>query len=248
MDTARTDRSRLLRPLFRVLIVLGGAVAATAVGWLISSATAGADTLPAAPPPVLGAALGSVGTPTESTVPASATTAALALPDGVRGVTRALGSAVRQLGDHVPVDRTVVVAPLTVLPSTKAPVSTHAGQSGPAGGSTSARALPATAAVPQPAPIGSGTAQRTQVQPPAGPRSPARPGTPAVPAAPVPFGPVTVPAAPTGGVGSAGVGGIGFADHSGTFLVPRLDSDRVAPTTDAHGHGTTGRQPGITPD
>jgi hypothetical protein len=241
-----------------VLVVLGGAVAATAVGWLISSAAAAADTLPVHPPSVVGTALDSVGLPAESNaaphevpaLPAPPAPAALPLPgaDGVRGVTRALGSAVSQLGDRVPVDRTVVVPPLTVLPSTKAPVSTHAGQSGPAGGPTLARALRGAAAARQPAPTGSVAAQHSQVRPPAGPRSPAPPRIPAVPSAPAPFSPVTVPAAPTGGVGSAGVGGIGFADHSGTFLVPRLDSDRVVPTTDTRGHGTTGRQPGITPD
>jgi hypothetical protein len=60
----QTGTSRLRRMLSRGLFVVGGTVAATATAWLISSAPASADTLPAAPAPpvassgVLGAVTG----------------------------------------------------------------------------------------------------------------------------------------------------------------------------------------------
>jgi hypothetical protein len=254
----------LPRLLSRALFVLGGAVAATVIGWLLSTGTASADTLPVMPAPpsvdtttVLHSAsdaLTSVAAPATVTAPARSGVPAGSLPplagaDGVRNVTGALSGAVRQLGDHVPVDRTVVVAPLTALPSTATTVSTPAGRSGPAGGHTSLRTLPVPAAVTTP-PASSGpvVAQRSQVRPPAG-RLVRAPGhLPVPPSAPTPWSPVSVPAAPSGGVGATGLGELGFADQSGTFAVPGPDAVRVVPVTAPLGQVTAGRQPGITPD
>jgi hypothetical protein len=252
----------LLRLLSRVLVVLGGTITLGAIGWLCSSATAAADTVPVTPPSVVGVVLDSVGMPARSaTVPAvatppaaptSGTSSSLPLPgaDGVHGVTRALDSTLRQLGDHVSLDRTVVAPPLTTLPSTKAPVSTQVGQSGPAGGPTSTRAPRAqVVATTRPTPAGAVVARHSQVRPPAGPLPPTPPALPAMSTSPAPWSPLTGPAGPDGAVGNpGGVGGPGFVDDSGTFAVPGLDIDRVVPTTDVLGHGTPGRQPGSTPD
>ena len=100
VDTARTDRSPVLRLLFRAAVVLGGAVTATAIGWLISSATAAADTPPVNSPSVLGVALDSVGVPARfgelptphrmPETPAPSAPAALHLP-GTGGVTCVTG-------------------------------------------------------------------------------------------------------------------------------------------------------------
>lgn len=261
MDTATTGRGWLPRLLSRVLFVLGGAVAVTAVGWLLSSATASADTLPVTPPPAVGAsvlgsasdALTAVGVPPGSGDMPAVPTAPSALPlpgaDGVRNVAGAIGHAVRQLGDHVPVDRTVVVAPLTGLPSTPATKSTPTGQSGPAGGQTSARTLPVRAALTTaPAPSGPVVAQRSVVRPPAGLAFPTRPKPPVRPSSPTPWTPVSVPAAPSGGTGATGPGGLGLVDQSGTLPVPDLDVVRVVPVTAPLGQVPSGRQPGITPD
>jgi len=69
---ARTDRGRVSRLVTRTLLVLGGTVAATAIGWLISSATASADTLPGlavpgthAPVTTVTGVLDGVGVPTD---------------------------------------------------------------------------------------------------------------------------------------------------------------------------------------
>ncbi|HVV22323.1 MAG TPA: hypothetical protein VHF06_23010 [Pseudonocardiaceae bacterium] len=254
----RTRRGLMPRLLSRVLFVLGGAVAATVIGWLLSTATASAGTLPVTPPPSVGTAvlhstsdaLGSVAPQPKTTVPpASAPLPTLGGTDGVRDVTGALSRAVTQLGDHVPVDRTVVVAPLTALPSTPTTVSTPAGQSGPAGGHASTRALsvPAAATTP-PAPSGSVVAQRFDVRPPAGPTPSAPRHVPARPSVPTPWPPAGVPTAPSGGIGATSIGELGFADQTGTFAVPCPGVVRVVPVTAPLGQVTAGRQPGITPD
>lgn len=219
----------------RVLFVLGGAVAATAIGWLISSATASADTLPVPPVAPVVDVLASAG------VPAKPADLPIALPDTV---TRTL----RQIGDHVPVDPAVVAPALTAL--SPAPVSTPApgGQSTPAGGRTHARTLPGPAAVTaRPTPSGPAVARHV-ARPPAGHLLPIPRPVPTAPTSPTPWPPAGVPAAPSGGLGSTGPGGVGFADAQGTPLLPRGDVVRVVPATAAPRHPSAGRQPGSTPD
>jgi hypothetical protein len=248
VDTARAGQGRLPRLLCRALLVLGGALGASVIGWLITSATASADTLPV--PPVASV----VDMVTQAGAPAKpaglpATTAPLALPAaGMAGVTGALGGAVRQLGDHVRMDRTVAAPTLAAPASTTAVMSTSAGQSGPAGGRIHPRTLPGPAAVTTP-PTPSGTvAPRHSVRPPADLRFPALPTIPTRPTAPVPWSPVSVPATPNGGAGMAGASGLGFVDANGAPPAPRLDLVRVVPVTTAPRQLTAGRQPGITPD
>ena len=247
MDRTRTGTGRSMRLLTRVLFVLGGTVAATALGWLISSATASAATLPdlnvpgthAAPAaPVTGLLDG-------ITLPAgpASTMPKLPPPPSAAGVAGELRTAVSQLGSRVPV-RALPVAPLTAQPSTSP--STPAGQSGPVSGPAPARSLPTVttvAPVPAaPAVVRSLVRQAAALVPPVPQQIPTMPN-------PVPWSPVTVPAAPGGSVGGAtGAGGLGLVDTSGTFPVPGLDIVRVIPVTVPLGRVTAGKQPGITPD
>ncbi|HEX9335407.1 MAG TPA: hypothetical protein VF892_05965 [Pseudonocardiaceae bacterium] len=250
MDRARTDRGRVSRLVTRTLFVLGGTVAATAVGWAISSASAAADTLPtiavpgthADPAPVSGTVTGVLGAVDVPTLPQ---------PPAATG---ALSSAVTRLGSHVggdlPVSPLAAARPLLpLLPQPKAPYQAPiaAGQSGPAIGPAAARPIPAVTTV---APTTSGPAtvvrwaHRQAVVPPVAPLS-----TPTVPGPAAPWSPVTVPSAPGGSVGGAPGGtGLGLADASGVLPVPGLDVVRVVPVTVPPGRVTAGRQPGSTPD
>jgi len=237
-----------MRLLTRVLFVLGASVAATALGWLISSATASAATLPdlnvpgthAAPAAPVTGLLDGITLPTG---PASAMPK-LPPPPSAVGVTGELRTAVSQLGSRVPVARAVPVAPLTAQPPTSP--SAPAGQSGPVSGPAPARSLPTVttvAPVPAaPAVVRSLVRQAAALVPPVPQQIPTMPN-------PVPWSPVTVPAAPGGSVGGAtGAGGLGLVDTSGTFPVPGLDIVRVIPVTVPLGRVTAGKQPGITPD
>lgn len=250
---ARTDRGRVSRLVTRTLLVLGGTVAATVVGWLISSATASADTLPdlavpgthAGPAPVSATVTGmldAVGVP------------AIPPPPTVAG---ALRGAVTQIGDQVPVGRDLSVTPLAAWSATPphpspGPVPAAASQSGPAIGSATARPITAETTV---APIPPGPATVVRPVTHAGPVPLAVPASlappaPGSPVAPAPWSPVTVPAAPVGGsVGNApGGAGLGLAEASGVLPVPGLDVVRVLPVTARPGQVTAGKQPGITPD
>jgi len=247
---ARTDRGRVSRLVTRTLLVLGGTVAATAVGWLISSATASADTLP------------DLAVPGTHADPAPVSTTVTGMLDAVRvpaispppAVAGALRGAVTQLGNHVPVGRDIPVTPLAAwsVPSPQAPrtVPAAASQSGPAIGSA-ARPITAETTV-APIPPGPATVvQRYGV-------THADPGPSAVPAfltlpapgsPPAPWSPMTVPAAPAGSVGNApGGAGLGLADASGVLPVPGLDVMRALPVTARPGQATAGKQPGISPD
>jgi hypothetical protein len=264
--------------LSRALLVLGGAVAATATAWLITSAPASADALPALPglpgisspspdlTAVTGAvsdALTSVGVPSVLAHPA-----AMPLPDQaaakVRGVTGELRAAVGKLGYRVHVDRaidraidkdlTAAAPPLTVLPSTPQVVPTPAGQSGPAAGRSPARTLPiAAATIVAPVPVGPSVAQRSGDRPSPRPSTHTTPHTavltPSSPVAPAQWAPATLPSAPAGGgAGAPGPGGLGLLDTAGAFPVPGLDLVCAVPVTTPLGTGTAGRQPGSTPD
>jgi hypothetical protein len=238
-----------MRLLTRVLFVLGGTVAATALGWLISSATASAATLPdlnvpgthaASVAPVTGLLDG-------ITLPAgpASTMPKLPPPPSAAGVAGELRTAVSQLGSRVPVARAVPVAPLTAQPPTS--LSAPAGQSGPVSGPAPARSLPTVTTV-APVPAAPATVVRSPSYQAAALVPPVPQPIPTMPN-PAPWSPVTVPAAPGGSVGgSTGTGGLGLVDTSGTFPVPGLDIVRVIPVTVPLGRVTAGKQPGITPD
>jgi hypothetical protein len=237
-----------MRLLTRVLFVLGGTVAATALGWLISSTTASAATLPDLNAPGTHAAPAApvTGLLDEITLPAApaSTMPKLPPPPSAAGVAGELRTAVSQLGRHVPV-RAVPVAPLTVQPPTSP--SAPAGQSGPVSGPASARSLPTVTTV-VPVPAGPATVVRSLSHLAAALVPPAPQPIPTMPN-PAPWSPVTVPAAPGGSVGGAtGMAGLGLVDTSGTFPVPGLDIVRVIPVTVPLGRVTAGKQPGITPD
>jgi hypothetical protein len=263
------------RLLSRALLVLGGAVAATATAWLITSAPASADALPAlpgipgisSPSPDLTAVTGavsdtltSVGVPSVRAHPAAVPLPAQAAAK-VRGVTGELRAAVGKLGYRVHVakdidrdidraidkDLTAAAPPLTVLPSTPQVVPTPAGRS-------PARTLPiAAATIVAPVPVGPPVAQRSGDRPSPRPSTHTTPHTavltPSSPVAPAQWAPATLPSAPAGGgAGAPGPGGLGLLDTAGAFPVPGLDLVCAVPVTTPLGTGTAGRQPGSTPD
>ncbi len=248
MDRTRTGTGRVARLLTRVLIVLGGTVAATALGWLISSATASAATLPdlnlpgthAGPAaPIVGAVSGVLTLPAG---PAS-TMPQLSPPAGTASIAGELRTAVRQLGSRVPA---VPGTPLTAQPPTSS--SAPAGRSGFVSGAAPARPL-STETTVAPVPAGSAAVVRSLSDQVSGLILTAAPQPgPSVPN-PAPWSPVTVPATPGGNVGGAtGAGGLGLVDTSGAFPVPGLDIVRVIPVPVPLGRVTAGKQPGITPD
>ncbi|HEX5404050.1 MAG TPA: hypothetical protein VFX16_17320 [Pseudonocardiaceae bacterium] len=253
MDTERTESGTVPRLLCRALLVLGGAVLATAAVWLISSASASAGTLPVPPATVLDSVAHSAADVVAPVVHPATVPAPAALPSqaagGVRGVTGALRTAVSQLGAHVPAKNVVEPAP-AARPATPGDVSTLVDRSTRAVDRVRHRALP-TAAATGTAPTRAGfvlvrrlsNRSRTGATPTAVPTPPVLP-------VPVPWSPITVPGAPggTGGAGAPGGGGLGLVDQTGTLPVPGLDLVRVVPVTAPLGRVTAGRQPGITPD
>jgi hypothetical protein len=235
--------------LSRALWVLGGTVAATATAWLITSASASADTLPTLPgdgDPValVSGTVTPVGLPGALPLPADPGQAAAR----VRNVTGELRTAVGRLGGHPRVAKGVAASPLTVLPSAPTVVSVPVGQSGPATGQTPDRELPTPAAtIGTPHPVGHAMARRSGARPSTTPHthSPA----PSAPTSPASWTPVSVPTAPaSGGTGAAGPGGLGLIDTTTAFPVPGMDLVRAVPVTTPLGAGTVGRQPGSTPD
>ena len=232
----------------RILFVLGGTIAATAVGWLISSAAASADTLPNLTVP------GTYAAPVSSTVTGVLTAVDVPTIPPPPAVTGALSGAVTQLGSRVPVGRDMPVTPLAVTPATPTlvppPAPGTAGQSGPAIGQAAARPMTTVTTV-APIPPGPATVVRSVPQRFAGALAPPAvpPRVPSAPGTPVPWSPVTVPAAPGGTVGGAAGGtGIGIADVAGTLPVPGIGVVRAVPVTVPPGRVTAGKQPGITPD
>jgi hypothetical protein len=255
VDRTRTGTGRITRLLTRVLFVIGGTVAATALGWLISSATASAATLPdthAGPVAPVTGLLDKITLPaapaaTVPNLPAGPASAVPKLPAPpaaeMSRVAGALRTAVSQLGSRVPA---VPVTPLAARPPTSP--SAPVGRSGSVSGPAPARPL-STATTVTPIASSSATVVRSLSRQAGGPVPPPAPRpVPTVPN-PAPWSPVTVPAAPGGSVGGAtGAGGLGLVDTSGTFPVPGLDVVRVVPVTVPLGRVTTGKQPGITPD
>lgn len=244
MDRARTDRGRVSRLVARILFVLGGAIVATAVGWLISSATASADTLPDLTVP------GTHAAPVASTVTGVLTAVDVPTIPPPPAVTGALSGAVTQLGAPVTAaGRDIPVTPLAATPAKPTqvppPAPGTAGQSGPAIGQAAARPMTTVTTV-APIPPGPATVVRSV------PRAVGAVGVlapPVVPMPAAPWSPGTVPAAPGGTVGGAPGGtGIGVADAAGRLPVPGVGVVRVAPTNVPQGNGTAGKQPGSTPD
>jgi hypothetical protein len=92
MGKANTGKSRMPRLLSRSLLVLGGAVAGTAAAWMISSASASADTLVDPAPVAAVSAVSSAGQAGQSspvdqvigtvTQPVTGSVAAAAVPAG----------------------------------------------------------------------------------------------------------------------------------------------------------------------
>jgi hypothetical protein len=227
----------LWRLVTRTLFVLGGTIAATAVGWLISSASASADTLPDLSVP---------GTHADSAPVSGAVTGAVSGVLGAVGMSAdhvpAPSSVIGAL--HLPVIRDIPVTPL-VPPAPVSPQLTKTGPSGPPIGLAAASPMPTVTTVasipPGPATVVRSVAHQVTVLVPTS--LPLQ-----VPNTPQPCAPVTVPGAPGGIVGASGSGGLGMVDTSGALPVPDTDTARVIPATRPLGRVTAGKQPGITPD
>jgi hypothetical protein len=262
------------RLLSRALLVLGGATAATATAWLLSSGTAAADTMPSAPQVPAGvthvvSTSDSSATPFEtplSTAVSSATdpvtdagsTAvdavtqpsqhALPLPaadsTGLDQLTTGLRATVGQLGDRLPVSKDLPAQLVQHLGRT--PVST------PAVPVVAAPVAPATPRhLPmQPVPF---AGQHSHLADHAGDLFPAQhgeSGTPLAPGHTAPAVPLTVPGMPGGsGTGSfAGPAGLGLPSGAPGYLFPELHViDVLAPAT-VPSAVMPGKQPGVTPD
>jgi hypothetical protein len=226
----------LPRLLSRALFVVGAVIAGTAVAWLLSTATASADTVPVPP---IGNVLGTV---TSIDVPAVPAVPSVPAIPAVPKVAGDLGKAVARLSERLPGRAVDVPAPPDVAPAPETPPA-HAGRSAtharkPAPVHVSHGTMPTpTAVVPDRSP-----ATVTPVSAPARPPVPARPMPRPVPG--------SLPAAPlgSGGVGSSGTGGSTPADTTGTSRVSAPGVLRVVPPTAPIGVVTPGRQPGITPD
>jgi hypothetical protein len=259
VDRTTTGTGRMTRLLTRVLFVLGGTVAATALGWLISSATASAATLPdlTVPGTHAGPVAPVTGVLDKITLPAAPAVTVPNLPGPASAVPKlpappaaemsrvagALRTAVSQLGSRVPA---VPVTPLAARPPTSP--SAPVGRSGSVSAPAPARPQN-TATTVAPIASSSATVVRSLSRQAGGQVLPAAPQPVPTMPNPAPWSPVTVPATPGGSVGGAiGAGGLGLVDTSGTFPVPGLDVVRVVPVTVPLGRVTTGKQPGITPD
>lgn len=89
MDCAKSEPAALRRIAARVLLVLGGAVASTAAAWLLSSATASAET-------------STLGDPVEPVAVGSVSDSAMrSLTDTAHDITRPVGELLRGVGDAI---------------------------------------------------------------------------------------------------------------------------------------------------
>lgn len=244
VDTARTDRNTS-RLLCRVLVVVGGAVVTTVAAWLISSASASADTLAQPTDPVttvVGHTLSAVGVPetvATPTVPVALRHAPTQVAVPLRSVTSALGKAVGQLGRHVPPVVGVPTAP--ARPTAPPP---------PVRSTAHHDVHRATAPVAAPhRPVAVTVLRHVTHDRPAAPAPVRRPVTPSTPRPAAPWSPMPAPTAPGGsGVGAPGAGGLAPAEYAGAPAVPGLDLIRVVPASTPFGRASAGRGPGSTPD
>ena len=261
------------RLLSRALLVLGGATAATAAAWLLSSGTASADTMPAVPNAPAGvthvvstsdSAAAPFETPlstavssvTDPVTDAGSTAVdavtqpsqhALPLPaanaTGLDQLTTGLRATVGQLGDKLPVSKELPAQLVQHLGRT--PVSTPA---------VPVIAVPLTPTTPrhlpmQPVPF---AGQHSHLANRAGDVFPAQHGnhgTPSAPGTTAPSSPLTVPAMPGGsGTGFAAPAGVGLPSGNAGHLFPELHViDVLAPATEPTAV-MPGKQPGVTPD
>ncbi len=273
MGRATAGERRRPRLLSRALLVLGGATAATAAAWLLSSQTASADPLssvPSAPAVVQGlstsdtsatldTAVTSFETPLSTTVSAVTepsqravlplpTVPATTTPVGLDQLTTGLRGTVGRLGDRLPVERDLPTQ--LVQHFARTPVSPPAAPS---------IAVPAAAPVAphhitvQDGPfVGQHSRIGGVVGSIAGPFDGGR-GTQPAPRSPgsVPFPPLTVPGLPgTGGSsgGSAGPAGLGLTTGDAGAILPEPHVvDVLAPATEPVAV-LPGKQPGVTPD
>jgi hypothetical protein len=251
------------RLLFRALLVLGGATAATAAVWLLSSGTASAAEMPSVPQvPGLTARVMSTSDMGVSTTVSSVADAVTepsqdavlplpavptAAPAGLGQLTTGLRDTVGQFGDKLPVDKDLPAQLVQHLGRT--PVST------PAVPTVAVPALPSTPRhLPmQPAPFAGQHDRSGGVVDQTGdaysgangaPRGPRNPGD-------SPFGPLTVPVMPGSGSGNggfAGPAGVGLASGIAEHLFPELHVvDVLAPAIEP-ARVMPGKQPGVTPD
>ena len=254
------------RLLSRALLVLGGATAATAAAWLLSSQTASADQLPSVPQAPaavaspfetpLSSAVSSVADPVTDagskavdvvTVPSQH---ALPLPTvpadaaGIGQLTTGLRAAVGQLGDKLPVSKDLPAQLVQHLGRT--PVST------PAQPSDAVVLTPSTPRhLPmQPVPF---AAQHSHLANNSGDVSTAGHSDHGVPLVPGNSGnstPLTVPATPggSGAGGFAGPAGLGLTSGTAEHFFPRLHVFDVLAPAIAPVAVMPGKQPGVTPD
>lgn len=254
------------RLLSRALLVLGGATAATAAAWLLSSGTASAAEMPSVPQvPGITAPVTSTSDMGVSTTVSSVADAVTepsqhavlplpavpavpaAAPAGLGQLTTGLRDTVGRLGDKLPVDKDLPTQLVQHLGRT--PVST------PAVPTVAVPVLPTPRHLPmQPAPFAGqhgktgGVADQTggaHSDANGAPRAPHNPGN-------SPFGPLTVPAMPggngSGNSGFAGPAGVGLASGIAEHLFPELHVvDVLAPAIEP-ARVMPGKQPGVTPD
>ncbi|HEY2694566.1 MAG TPA: hypothetical protein VGJ45_03800 [Pseudonocardiaceae bacterium] len=259
------------RLLSRALLVLGGATAATAAAWLLSSGTAAADPMPQVPSGVahvvstsdsaatpfetpLSTAVSSVADPVtdagSTAVDAVTQPSQHALPlpaadsTGLDSLTTGLRATVGQLGDRLPVSKDLPAQLVQHLGRT--PVSTPA---------VPVVAVPLTPATPrhlpmQPVPFAS---QHSHLADNAGDVSPAQHGehgTPLAPGNTAPAVPLTVPAMPggSGAGGFASPAGLGLTSGTAGYLFPELHVIDVLAPAAVPAAVMPGKQPGVTPD
>jgi hypothetical protein len=243
-----------------VLLVLGGTIVATVAAWLISSASAGADTLPSASPDSLPTAgeptgLSSLLAPIDALVRSVAPqqlpsapplpTPSTPSPDDWRRVAHEL---VSRLGGHLPVDG---ATPVAVLAPAQPVLRSVVGQPAVAP-AFNAVAVQATGVVSAAQPVASAVVGHA-VDRITTPRSFQAAGQD-VPSAPVlpsrqPGCPVGMPAAPgTGGGTAQNTSGLNLIDHVDSPARPHLDALCVVPLGTSPGTVSAGKQPGTTPD
>jgi hypothetical protein len=259
------------RLLSRALLVLGGATAATAATWLLSSGAASADPLPSVPsvPAATAHALSTSDTAavpfetplstTVSSVAAPVTEAgstavdAVTVPSqhevletsssaGLDQLTTGLRGAVGQLDDRLPVSRDLPGQLIQHL--TRTPIATPAAPSVATPAPTTARHVKVQAG--QHSRVG-GVVGRI-AGPFAGERG--RPHGPHNPGS-VPLGPLTVPAMPGtsgNGGGLAGPAGLGLTTGGTEAIFPDLHVVDVLTPAIEPAPVLPGKQPGVTPD
>lgn len=266
------------RLLSRALLVLGGATAATAAAWLLSSGTAAADPLPPVPHAAAGvtqvmSTSDSAATPFETPL----STAVSSVADPVTDTGSTALDAVTQPSQHalplptadstglntVPVELTTGLRATVGQLGDKLPVSKdlpaqlvqHLGRTAVSTPAVPVDAIPVAPTTPrhlpmQPVPF---AGQHSHLADHAGDVSGAgqdNHGAPIAPGNPAPSSPLTVPAMP-GGSGTGGFSGpvgLGLTGGSAGYLFPELHVIDVLAPATEPAAVMPGKQPGVTPD